>query len=306
MTSRACGHPISVRIFRLTLVLGSNKAATFPKCDAILGYKKPVYQHSKYDRKPQMSDNRRGTEMDICVTGAGTNYHPAERSILTLHAQTKSFPTAQEADSNVASILNSLCDAIAPYCPYDNTIGSTNNDAAISHYSLKTFETSQGRDRVQDSSYNTTLSFSKGHTYKHNFSASAELSIEFRDFALLTRLATQIGSMENIKIQSLQWTLTPSTQATVEAQARKDASRQAIRKARDYAEVFGRLSEEKAVSKVRAVSVKEIVQYKTFTKAKVHLGKAKSGQMQKSEWDYEPLNVGVEVKVDGRFAVDNQ
>jgi uncharacterized protein YggE len=233
--------------------------------------------------------------MDIHVTGVGTNQHPAEHSILTLHAQTKSFPTAQEADSNVASIMNSLCDAIAPYCPYDNTTGSTNNDAAISHYSLRTFETSQGRDRVQDSSYNSTLSFSKSHSYKHNYSTSAELSIEFRDFALLARLATQ---------QSLEWALTPSTQATVEAQARKDASRQAIRKARDYAEVFGGLSEEEAASKVRAVLVKETVQYKTFTKAKLHLGKAKSGQMQKSEWDYEPLDVGVEVKVDGKFAVD--
>ncbi|KAF2443531.1 hypothetical protein P171DRAFT_432771 [Karstenula rhodostoma CBS 690.94] len=246
--------------------------------------------------------------LEIHVAGVGINYHPAERSILTLHVQTKSFPTVQEAESSVASIINSLCDAIAPYCPQNTTTGSTKleDNAAISHYSLKSFETSQGRDRVQDSSYNSTLSFSKSSSYQHTFSASADLIIEFRDFALLARLATTIGSMENVKIKCLEWVLTPSTRATVEAKARKDAARHAIRKARDYAEGFGGLSEEEAVSKVRAVLVKENVQYTTYTKAKIHLGKAKSGSIQKSEWDYEPQDVGVEVKVHARFTVDNE
>ncbi|KAL1602508.1 hypothetical protein SLS60_005924 [Paraconiothyrium brasiliense] len=238
--------------------------------------------------------------LDIHVTGAGTAYHPAERSILTLHAQSISFPTAQEADSMVASVLNSLCDAIAPYCPYETSTDSANNNAAISHYSIKTFETSQGRDRVQDYG---SMSFSSKSSYKISFSASANLSIEFRDFALLARLATQIGSMENVKIKSLEWILTPSTQATVQGQARKEAARHAIRKAKDYAEVFGGLSGDEAAIKVRAMLVKENVPYKTFTKAKVHIGKVKNGKTQKSEWDYEPLDVGVEVKVDGRFSV---
>ncbi|KAJ4348635.1 uncharacterized protein N0V89_010013 [Didymosphaeria variabile] len=219
------------------------------------------------------------------------------RQLFTVDA----FPYPQEADSNVASILNSLCDAIAPYCPYETSTDSANNNAAISHYSIKTLETSQGRDRAQDYG---TMSFSSKASYKITFTAFADLSIEFRDFALLARLATQIGSMENVKIKSLEWILTPSTRATVEAQARKEAARHAIRKARDYAEVFGGLSEEEAASKVRAVLVKEAVPYKTVTKSKVHIGKAKSEWMQKSEWDYEPLDVGIEVKVDGRFAVD--
>ncbi|KAK7185351.1 hypothetical protein DPSP01_011111 [Paraphaeosphaeria sporulosa] len=234
---------------------------------------------------------------DIHVAGTGTNRHPAERSILTLHTQTKCFPTIPEAETSVVSIINSLLDAIAPYCHQTATTGSTKaeDNAPISHYSLKSFETSQGRD--------TSMSFSKSSSHKSTY-ASADLIIEFRDFALLARLATTIGAMENVKINCLEWILTPATRATMEAQARKEAAKHAIRKARDYAEVFGGLTEEEAQSKVRAVLVKESFQYTKFTKPKLHLGKANGGRMQKSEWDYEPQDVGVEVKVDGTFTVE--
>ncbi|KAF9732106.1 hypothetical protein PMIN03_000685 [Paraphaeosphaeria minitans] len=240
---------------------------------------------------------------EIHVAGTGTNHHPAEHSVLTLRAQTKLFPTVPEAETSVVSIVNSLLDAIAPYCPQKTTTtttttGSTKpkDNAPISHYSLKSFETSQGRD--------APTTFSKSSSQKSAY-ASADLIIEFRDFALLARLATTIGAMENVKIKSLEWILTPATRATVEAQARKEAARHAIRKARDYAEVFGGLSEEEAVSRVRAVLVKESVQYTTFRRPRIHLGKAYSGRIQKSEWEYEPQDVGVEVNVDGKFTVDD-
>ncbi|OAL44481.1 hypothetical protein IQ07DRAFT_592168 [Pyrenochaeta sp. DS3sAY3a] len=240
--------------------------------------------------------------LEINVTGAGTTYRPAERSVLILLAKSKPFPTAQGADSAVASIINSLCDAIAPYCPHDIATASKNENTGIAHYSFTTFETSSGHSRSHDTS--TGLAFSKSSKYETTFTASMEMSIEFIDFALLARIATQVRSMESVAIKSHTWTLTPSTQIEVQSQARKDAAKNAILKARNYAEAFAALDEDEAIRKVRAILIKEVEPYKMFKKAKLHFGKVKNETTQKSEWDYEPLDIGVEVKVDGKFVVD--
>lgn len=232
---------------------------------------------------------------EIHVTGTGTSQHAAERSVLTLQARTKNLPTKQEADTSLVTIVNSLLDALAPHFPQKTTEGYS----AISHYSLKPYETSTSH------SYESSSFSSKSSAVKTAY-ASADLIIEFRDFMLLARLATTIGGMENVNITSLEWTLTPATRANMEAQARKEAAKHAIRKARDYAEVFGGLSEEEAVSRVQAVVVKESVQYTTSTKPKIHLGKVNGGRIQKSEWDNEPKDLAVEVNVDGKFTVGDQ
>lgn len=237
--------------------------------------------------------------MEIQLGGRATAYRPAERCVLIFHTRSNPVQNATEADNAVASVLNTLCDAIAPFCSHDTATDDANEKTAITYYSVTTHETARGKDRSNDSS----MSFSKRSSYETTYTAYAEVTIEFRDFALLARLATQTGSMENVKIKSVEWMLTPASQAALEDEACKEASRNALRRARNYAEVFTGLSVDEATRRVRAITVKESKLYEKVTRSRQHSGMKHSGNIQKSEWDYKPLDVGVEVQVDGKFLV---
>lgn len=105
--------------------------------------------------------------------------------------------------------------------------------------------------------------------------------------------------MENVKITQLHWTLTPETHKDLESRVRKDAAREAIRKARDYADVCG----DGKGGRVEAVWIKEWEAFTRLERNRAHVGKERVGVVQKSEWDYEPVDVGVEGRVDGKFVV---
>lgn len=298
--------------------LGNNKAlsarTTPPKVHEHNHLPLPDTKHHTSRNTPSGNNHEqlhRMAPLEINVTGTATTYRPAERSVLVLLAKSKPFPTAQEADSSIASIINSLCDAIEPYCPHDIATASKNENTGIAHYSFTTFETSSGHSRSHDTS--SSLAFSKSSKFETTFTASMEMSIEFIDFKLLARIAIQTRSMECVAIKSHTWTLTPSTQIDAQSQARKNAAKNAILKARNYAEAcaaldedeaFAAIDEDEASSKVRAILIKEVEPYKMLKKAKLHFRKVNNKTTQKSEWDWEPLDIGVEVKVDGKFVVD--
>jgi predicted secreted protein len=242
--------------------------------------------------------------LEINVTGTGTAIRRAERGILILQAQSQHLSTAEEASAVVTSTANTLRDAIAPYCPQDEETGRTKQDAAIAHYSMSTLDTSSHYEKRPDSSAKKDEEVKYDTTY----SARAEFNIKFSDFAALDKLATQFSAMQYVQIKCISWKLTDATLSSIEGSARKGAARNALQRARDYAEVFADLSAEEAVSKVKALHVTESSYYQQSTRPQLHVGKAQrfNGErlVDKAELRFEPEDVRLEVKVDGKFVVE--
>jgi hypothetical protein len=241
--------------------------------------------------------------LEIHVTGAGTAIRRAERGILILQAQSQQLATPEEASAAITSTANILRDAIAPYCPQDEETGLTRNDAAISHYSMSTLDTSSSRERRPAG--NSTVD--QAPKYDITYSARAEFNIKFSDFDVLDKLATQFSAMENTRIHRITWALTDATLKSIEGGARKRAAQDALQRARDYAEVFADLSTEDAVARVKAIEVKESQYYEQSTKPQLHYGKKQRimGQvLERAELQFEPEDVRLEVKVNGKFVVE--
>jgi uncharacterized protein YggE len=240
--------------------------------------------------------------LEINVTGAGSAIRRAERGILVLQAHSQQLPTAEEASAIVASTAHELRNIIAPYCPQDEETGRTKENAAIAHYSMSTLDTSSHRERRP----NDTKS-DEEPKYDTTYSARAELNIKFSDFNLLDTLATQFSAMQNVRIQRITWKLTDATLTSIEGGARKRAAQNALQRARDYAEVFANLSADDAVLKVRAVDARESQYYQQSTRPRLHYGKGQRGSVVAREdvtLTFEPEDVSLEVKVDGKFVVE--
>lgn len=62
----------------------------------------------------------------------------------------------------------------------------------------------------------------------------------FQDFAKLEEVLGTLFTMPHVEIDATEWRLTDATRATLSSELRKAAMRDAIAKARDYAEVLGR------------------------------------------------------------------
>ncbi|EAT80121.1 hypothetical protein HBH56_094680 [Parastagonospora nodorum] len=244
------------------------------------------------------------TQLEINVTGTGTAIRRAERGILVLQAQSQQLPSPEEASAVVTVTANILRDAIAPFCPQDEETGRTKEDAAISHYSMSTLDTSSQRERRPASEIRTD----EAPKYDTTYYARAEFNIKFSDFNALDKLATQFSAMENVSIKSIGWKLTDATLASIEGGARKRAAQNALQRARDYAEVFADLSAEEAVTMVKAIHINEDSYYQQSTKPQLHYGKRQrihGRVVDRGELQFEPEDVRLDIKVNGKFMVES-
>lgn len=124
---------------------------------------------------------------------------------------------------------------------------------------------------------------------------------------MLDKLATQFSAMENIRIERTNWLLTDATQDSIKRDARKRAAQDAFQRARHYAEVFADVAPEEVKDKVQAVEVKGGPYYQQSTRSKLHYGtikKHRSTLMAAADLQFEPEDVRLEIKVDGKFAID--
>ncbi|KAH7397456.1 hypothetical protein BKA66DRAFT_454387 [Pyrenochaeta sp. MPI-SDFR-AT-0127] len=238
------------------------------------------------------------SKLEIHVTGTGHVIHRAERGILVLQAQTQQVNTAEEASEIVTATANELRAAISPHCPQDEATGRTKDDAAISHYTMTTLDTSNH--------HNTRRVDGKDEWY-YTYSARAEFHVKFADFNVLDELATQFSAMANVRIQRITWHLTDTTLDSIKGDARKKAAQDALQRARDYAEVFGGFTAQEAVSKVKAVEVREGNRYQEGTRPQLHSGKMQRPQesrRKKEELRFESEDVRLQVEVSGKFVVE--
>lgn len=238
--------------------------------------------------------------LDIHVSGSGQAIRRAERAMLILQVCASQLPTAKEATSAITRTANLLRESIEHHCPIDDTTGQPLPNAAISHYSITTLDTSQHRDARKE------LDAEGNRIYDTSYSARVDFHIKFSDFSVLDTLATRFSAMDNVRIQRINWCLTDDTLASICGGARKEAAQDAIQKAWDYASVFCGISEEEAKRRVKPVELKESSSYRSQSNRPwMHRDKRQMIKKHSSEdLMFQPEDVTLDAGVSAKFVVE--
>lgn len=240
------------------------------------------------------------SRLEINVTGSGSAFLLAERGTLELQVRSRPCNTTEEALTALTSTINELRKTIERHC---SSSSEPNYNAGITSYVMRGLDTSNHCERTHESGF-IMSSKSVSHTA---YSASIALFIDFSDFTLLNKFATDFAAMENITVKRVDWHLTETTLTRLQGTARERAAENALQRARDYAKVFASLEADDARSRIKAVDVKEDKKYEQRTKSQSHYGEKKGGEMDvfqnREEMAFEPQDVVVEVGVHAKFVI---
>jgi uncharacterized protein YggE len=175
------------------------------------------------------------------------------------------------------------------YTPKSET-GEATPDAPITHWSMTSLTTSF-HDPVDRNG--------KPLPRKHN--AKTQFDIKFRDFVRLGKIATELSTMEFVRINNISWRLTDATKEGLGSQSRIAAVENALMKAKDFAKPLG----EKVP---RAVELTE----QGFTTSTASHMRARKGMRtdtgtsdpRTDGMEFEPEDVQLSANVTVKFVVD--
>lgn len=185
----------------------------------------------------------------ITAQGTSTIFRQAERAVITVHVSSED--TSQEKVSNevtlTANELRSMLKGLSPKTEkgmsfplvnlWDTSreislrrdVGEVTPDAPVTYWKNSTLST--GSYRPTDA---------KGGKLDRLFFARTSFEIKVRDFERLGSLATTLSTMPLVSISQVEWRLTEATKASLASESRREAVKDAVVKATDYAAVLGR------------------------------------------------------------------
>ncbi|KZP25813.1 hypothetical protein FIBSPDRAFT_855446 [Athelia psychrophila] len=216
----------------------------------------------------------------IHVEGHSTLYRLAERAAMSVDISDEG-PAQDAISTAVTSTARTLQSALDELCPH----GEIAPVAPISFYALEALSTWSRADT--DKEGNET----GGRTY----GARTHLDIRFRDFARLGAMEEMLSTTPLVSIKGVTWRLTEETEQALAVQSRKEALEDAVRRARDFAEVVG-------CKNVQCVEITQGDEPTAYGRAKQTAGRnggmadAVSGAL-----DFEPQKVMMSASVSVKF-----
>lgn len=161
--------------------------------------------------------------LKISLSGHSAMTRQPERSILRFRV-TATGPNRENVTKEVTETSNEVNRLFKELSPKAES-GETIANAPVTAFSSTSLQTQ---------SYTPYKEKEKCH------SATISLTANFQDFVRLNEVVGKLVTYSNVEIQSLEWRLTEATQNALGSESRKEAMRDAVRKANDYAEVVGR------------------------------------------------------------------
>lgn len=165
-------------------------------------------------------------ELTIEVHGAATVAERADFAILSI-AVSSEGPSQEVVSGAVKETSNDLQAELASL--------SGDDQAPVSSYSMTALNTMSYLVR-----HHGEPRRSAAPPEQRQFKASINFSVTFRRFETLADVITILMGREHVGINGIDWRLTEQKQNHIGSQCRKQALRDAMRKAEDYAEVLGR------------------------------------------------------------------
>ncbi|KAJ5161874.1 hypothetical protein N7492_007266 [Penicillium capsulatum] len=165
--------------------------------------------------------------LTIQIKGASSIAYRPERGALSITVKSQG-PEQASVSSEVTSTSNQLNEMFTSLSPKLQS-GVATPDAPVTVFSSRLLRTwsSQPTDKNEN-------------PLPPVYYATVGFNVVFRNFAKLGETVGQLSTKPNVDIKSIDWTLSEATQKEIGSETRKEAIRNAILKANDYAEVVGR------------------------------------------------------------------
>ncbi|OJD18629.1 hypothetical protein ACJ73_08703 [Blastomyces percursus] len=178
-----------------------------------------------------MSNTTTLPPLEINVFGECQLNRIAERAHLSVRVSAESS-SKEEAAQNVTAAVNALHAQFRELSPngMDCAPAPLDADAPITAFDIGSITTSSRVPTDRDDK----------PTGPRQFSAFANLSATFRDFAKLGEIASQVFVMPFVEVRSISWRLRDMMAEKLAKEARKGALMDAIGKASDFAQTVNR------------------------------------------------------------------
>lgn len=164
--------------------------------------------------------------LEIHISGTSSVAYRPERGTLAITVKS-SGPEQQPVSAEVTNTSNELNKGFKELSPKLET-GVATPEAAVTTFSSKHLRT-----------WSTTPTDQNNNSLPPIYHATISFNVVFRDFEKLNEVAGMLASYPKVQIDSVNWDLTEATQKELGSETRKEAIRDAITKANDYAEVVG-------------------------------------------------------------------
>ncbi|KAJ5089321.1 hypothetical protein N7532_008005 [Penicillium argentinense] len=165
--------------------------------------------------------------LKIRVSGESSTIRLAEQGTLRLTVESEGSQLEVVSKEVIArsNELSELFKALSPKAPD----GTATADAAVTKVASTFLRTRNYTPRNRDNQQLPKV-----------YQASMSLSVVFRDMTKLSEVIGQLVGYSNVEIIAIDWSLTDATKKSLGSQVRREAIRDAVRKAKDYAEELGR------------------------------------------------------------------
>lgn len=165
--------------------------------------------------------------LKIRVNGESSITRLAEQGALRLSVESEG-PKLETVSKEVVSRSNELTGLFKALSPKTQE-GTATADAAVTNVASTFLSTRNYTPRDKN-----------GRPLPKVYHASMSLSITFRDMTKLSEVVGKILTYSNVEISSIDWSLSEATQKALGSQVRREAIRDAVTKANDYAAEVGR------------------------------------------------------------------
>ena len=163
---------------------------------------------------------------ELTVTGKAEIPHSAERAVINVSVSSQGLNKAAVSDEVIttAKHIESLLRQLSP----TDSSAEAKAAAPLAHWNK------------------TSLSFTSyvptdndGRELARNYKASVGFDIRFKEFKALGGFGARISSLPHVEVRKIEWILTTETEKSFHSQLRRDATVDAMEKARDYCDVLG-------------------------------------------------------------------
>ncbi|GAB7353521.1 hypothetical protein MBLNU459_g3965t2 [Dothideomycetes sp. NU459] len=165
----------------------------------------------------------------MSVSGKAAVPRLAERAVLDVKVSSQG-PSRKDVSEQVTNTAKHLQVLLGSMSPPDSS-EEAKKSAALAHWSMSSLTstsrmpTDQNGNEVEDG--------------QRLYLAETSFDIRVRDFDKLSALATELSTLQHVTISSIKSVLTNSTKKAFESELRKMAAKDALQRARDYAEALG-------------------------------------------------------------------
>lgn len=167
------------------------------------------------------------TPFCLTVNGRAEIPLPAERAIIDV-AVSSEGPNKIEVSKEIIQAAKQIEAMLRDLSPKDETLAAK-AAAPLAHWS---------KTSLSSTSYMPPRRDNEEQKPRH-YRGNIKFDIRFQDFKALGAFGTKISSIPHVEVNNIDWKLTDKTEAEYKSQLRKESTKDAVTKARDYCEALG-------------------------------------------------------------------